>query len=150
MADDILNPSHHGLVAKIWTNVGWQDVRFRCLGPEADILLSASFSPSSGDAELGGRRVRPQCLTAREKALARAHRWRRMLESGEFATVQDLANAEKINSSYLARVLRLTLLAPDIVEEILDGRQPAGLQLEDLLAPFPVEWERQKSSFMIP
>ncbi|WP_246164191.1 hypothetical protein [Blastochloris sulfoviridis] len=77
------------------------------------------------------------------KALARAHRWRRMLESGEFATVQDLAAAEKINPSYLARVLRLTLLAPDIVEAILDGRQPAGLQLNDLLAPFPVEWERQ-------
>ncbi|NJO55584.1 MAG: hypothetical protein HC834_03620, partial [Rhodospirillales bacterium] len=78
------------------------------------------------------------------KALARAHRWRRMLESGEFATVQDLAAAEKINPSYLARILRLTLLAPYIVEAILDGRQPAGLQLDDLLAPFPVEWERQR------
>ncbi|NJO56771.1 MAG: hypothetical protein HC834_11115, partial [Rhodospirillales bacterium] len=78
------------------------------------------------------------------KALARAHRWRRMMESGEFATVQDLAAAEKINPSYIARILRLTLLAPDIVEAILDGRQPPELQLEDLLAPFPVEWERQR------
>jgi hypothetical protein len=81
------------------------------------------------------------------KALARAHRWKRMLESGEFATVQDLAAAEKINPSYLARVLRLTLLAPDIVEAILDGRQPAELQLEDLLVRFPVEWGRQVSNF---
>lgn len=84
------------------------------------------------------------------KALARAHRWRRMLESGAFATVQDLAAAEKINPSYIARILRLTLLAPDIVEAVLDGRQPVGLQLDDLLARFPVEWERQKSSFLIP
>ncbi|ALK08976.1 hypothetical protein [Blastochloris viridis] len=78
------------------------------------------------------------------KALARAHRWRRMLEGGEFATVQDLAAAEKINPSYLARILRLTLLAPDIVEAILDGRQPTSLQLDDLLVPLPVEWEGQR------
>lgn len=77
------------------------------------------------------------------KALARAHRWKRILESGEFATMEDLAAAEKINPSYLGRVLRLTLLAPDIVEGILDGRQPAGLQLETLFKPFPVEWGEQ-------
>jgi hypothetical protein len=81
------------------------------------------------------------------KALARAHRWKKQLDSGRFQTVQDLAEAEKINPSYIARVLRLTLLAPDIVEAILDGRQPAGLQLDDLLAPFPVEWAQQASSF---
>src|SRR5438093_12126870 len=74
------------------------------------------------------------------KALARAHRWKRMLESGEFATIEDLAAAEKINPSYLSRVLRLTQLAPDIVEAIFDGRQPAGLQLEALFKPFPVGW----------
>jgi hypothetical protein len=78
------------------------------------------------------------------KALARAHRWKKQLDSGRFQTVQDLAEAEKINPSYIARVLRLTLLAPCIVEVILDGRQPAGLQLDDLLAPFPVEWARQR------
>lgn len=81
------------------------------------------------------------------KALARAHRWKKQLDTGRFQTVQDLAEAEKINPSYIARVLRLTLLAPDIVEAILDGRQPPGLQLDHLLAPFPVEWERQASSF---
>jgi hypothetical protein len=82
------------------------------------------------------------------KALARAHRWKMQLDSGRFQTVQDLAEAEKINPSYIARVLRLTLLAPDIVEAILDGRQPAGLQLDDLLAPIPVEWDRQREAFM--
>ena len=78
------------------------------------------------------------------KALARAHRCKKEVDSGRYQTVQDLAGAEKINPSYIARVLRLTLLAPDIVEAILDGRQPAGLQLDDLLVPFPVEWERQR------
>ena len=84
------------------------------------------------------------------KALARAHRWKKQLDSGRFQTVQDLAETEKINPSYIARVLRLTLLAPDIVEAILDGRQPAGLQLDNLLAPFPVEWGAQKLAFLHP
>ena len=68
-------------------------------------------------------------LFAAEQAriVARAFRWRRMLETGQYATVKDLAAAEKINASYVCRVLRLTLLAPDLVEAILDGRQPAGL-----------------------
>ncbi|WP_372624320.1 hypothetical protein [Falsiroseomonas sp.] len=78
------------------------------------------------------------------KALARAFRWRRMMEAGRFATVKELAAAEKINSSYVSRVLRLTLLAPDIVEAILDGRQPEGMTLPRLMQPFPVEWERQR------
>lgn len=78
------------------------------------------------------------------KALARAHRWKKLLDTGRFQTVQDLAEAEKINASYIARILRLTLLAPAIVEAILDGRQPAGLQLDALLKPFPVEWELQR------
>lgn len=81
------------------------------------------------------------------KALARAHRWKRLLESGDYATIEELAAAEKINPSYLSRVLRLTLLAPGIVEAVLDGRQPTGLQLDDLLKPFPVEWEPQRQSF---
>ena len=77
------------------------------------------------------------------KALARAHRWRDMLESGEHATVRDLASAEAIDEVYLGRVLRLTLLAPGIVEAILAGTQPASLELQDLLRPFPADWENQ-------
>ena len=77
------------------------------------------------------------------KAVARAFRWRRMLEAGRFATINELSAAEKINSSYVSRVLRLTLLAPDIVEAILDGRQPEGMTLPALMEPFPVEWGRQ-------
>jgi hypothetical protein len=77
------------------------------------------------------------------KAVARAFRWRRMLESGRFAAINELAAAEKINASYVSRVLRLTLLAPDIVEAILDGRQPEGMTLPGLMKPFPVKWKRQ-------
>ena len=74
------------------------------------------------------------------KAIARAFRWREMLESGAHTTIAEIAAAEKINESYVGRVLRLTLLAPDIVEAILGGRQPAKVTLA-VLMPFPVEWE---------
>jgi hypothetical protein len=76
------------------------------------------------------------------KALARAHRWQRVLESGEYATLAELADAERISRSYVSRVLRLTSLAPEIVERILEGRPTAGLP--QLLQPFPVEWKRQR------
>ena len=81
------------------------------------------------------------------KALARAFRWRRLLEDCSYSTIKELAAAEKINASYLCRVLRLTLLAPDIVEAILDGRQPEGMTLPGLMEPFPVEWEAQRKAF---
>ena len=80
------------------------------------------------------------------KALARAFRWRKMLDEGVHATLEDLARAKGVNATYVSRILRLTLLAPDIVEAILDGRQPVELQLDDLLQGFPLEWERQPGS----
>ncbi|MBA3520272.1 MAG: hypothetical protein H0T75_22135 [Rhizobiales bacterium] len=83
------------------------------------------------------------------KALARAHRWQRMLQSGAFANVSELATAERINASYLSRVLRLTLLAPEVVEAILDGTQRAEITLALLMKPFPVEWERQHGAFRL-
>jgi hypothetical protein len=81
------------------------------------------------------------------KALARAFRWKRMLESGEFATIAELAEREGIAPSYMTRVLRLTLLAPDIVEAILDGRQGPEVTLARGLEPFPPSWSEQKSTF---
>ena len=77
------------------------------------------------------------------KAIARAFRWREMLENGTHATIAEIAAVEKINESYVGRVLRLTLLAPDMVEAILGGRQPAELTLAVLMRPFPVEWRAQ-------
>jgi hypothetical protein len=81
------------------------------------------------------------------KALARAFRWKRMLELGEFATVAELAEREGIASSYMTRVLRLTLLAPDIVEAILDGKQGPKVTLAQGLEPLPLAWQQQGSHF---
>ena len=64
-----------------------------------------------------------------------------MLDTGVHATLEELAKAKGVAPSYMSRVLRLTLLVPDIVEAILDGRQPAGLQLDDLLESFPLGWQ---------
>jgi len=77
------------------------------------------------------------------KALARAFRWKRMLESGDFATISDLAEREGIAPSYMTRVLRVTLLAPNIVEAILEGRQGAEVTLANLMDPFPMGWHEQ-------
>jgi hypothetical protein len=68
-----------------------------------------------------------------------------MLESGEHNSSAELAKAEKVNDSYLSRILRLTLVAPNIIEAILTGRQPSTLQLDDLLKPLPAMWARQNS-----
>lgn len=77
------------------------------------------------------------------KAIVRAHRWRDMLESGRYATVRDLAKAEAINESYLGRILRLTLLSPTLTEAVLEGKQPAAQELDDLLKQFTVERDKQ-------
>lgn len=81
------------------------------------------------------------------KALARAFRWKRMLETGEFATIAELARREGIAPSYMTRVLRLTLLAPDIVEAILDGRQVPAVTLSRVLEGLPLVWEFQFNCF---
>ena len=88
---------------------------------------------------------RPRVDNALVKALARAFRWQRMLDEGVCGTIEELAKRERVNRGYMSRVLRLTLLAPDIVEAILDGRQPEGMRLEDLLDGFPVEWDEQRN-----
>jgi hypothetical protein len=88
--------------------------------------------------------VRRHIDNAMVKAIARAFRWREMLESGTHATIAEIAAAEKINESYIGRVLRLTLLAPDIVEAILNGRQPADVTLAVLMKPFALEWTEQR------
>ena len=80
------------------------------------------------------------------KAVARAFRWRQMLETGRYGTIDELAAAEKINSSYVSRVLRLTLLAPATVEAILDGQQPEGMSLPGLMKGVEVVWTGQRWS----
>ena len=77
------------------------------------------------------------------KALARGFRWRKLLETGDFATIEEIAASERINPSYVSRVLRMTLLAPEIVEAILAGQQPEGLTMARAMQPFPVGWKCQ-------
>ena len=85
----------------------------------------------------------PRIDNALLKALARAHRWRRMIENGEHASITDLAKAEGVNQSYACRMLRLSLLAPSIVTAILNGRHDSDVMLKQLMKPLPVRWEEQ-------
>jgi len=87
-----------------------------------------------------GRRIDSALI----KAIARAHRWKRMLESGGYASITELAEAEKINQSYLCRILRLNLLAPDIAEGALNGTLSPEFTLERAMKPLPVGWEDQR------
>ena len=94
-------------------------------------------------------RPQPRIDNALLKALARAHRWRRMIESGEFASITELAKAESVNQSYACRVLRLSLLAPSIVTGILDGRHDTDVMLKQLMKPLPVRWDEQIAMLQI-
>ena len=82
------------------------------------------------------------------KSLARGFRWRKLLETGNFSTIEEIAEVENINPSYVSRVLRLTLLAPEIVEATLAGRQPEELTMARAMQPFPAEWARQDCSWV--
>ena len=78
------------------------------------------------------------------KALGRAWRWQRMLGEGVYTSVSEIGDAENISKSYVSRILRLALLAPDIVEAILVGRTDQALMLERLERPLPASWEEQR------
>jgi hypothetical protein len=99
------------------------------LGPDG-----AAISAAGGSQRLDNSMV---------KAIARAFRWREMLENGSYATIAEIAEDEKINESYVGRILRLTLLAPAVVEAIVDARHPPDLTLATLMRPFPTVWGEQ-------
>jgi hypothetical protein len=102
-------------------------------------------SPKAGRAPRTSFRPAPRQRTenALLKALARAHRWRRMIETAEYASITELAKAEKVNQSYACRMLRLTLLAPSLIVEILNGQHESDLMLKQIMKPFPVHWNEQ-------
>jgi hypothetical protein len=95
------------------------------------------IAPDGGDAWAPAR---PRPDEALIRAIVRAHRWKRLLEQGKYRSTAELLEAEGLTRSFVNRLLRLTLLAPDIVECILDGRQQKGLQLEDLTRTLPGAW----------
>lgn len=96
----------------------------------------------NGTVPAGSRRFQVDSVLV--KALARGFRWRRLLDDGTYATIKEIAAKERIDCSYVADVLRLTLLAPDIVETILNGRQPQGWQLQHFRRTFPLAWQAQR------
>jgi hypothetical protein len=81
------------------------------------------------------------------KALVRAHRWRRRIESGRVKSITDRAEQEGVTDAYVCRLLPLACLAPDIVEAILDGRQPKGLKLVEMLGNGPLAWNTQRKTW---
>ena len=127
------------------------DVRLSHDGRSLTVRVPMAFTKRGGrklvispDGAPSWAPLRGRVDNAMVKAVARAFRWRKLLESGRYVTVDELAAAEKINTSYVSRVLRLTLLAPEIVEAILDGRQPVDTTLAVLMRPFAVGWREQR------
>ena len=105
----------------------------------------------------GGRKemVLPPSATAQAKidgtlvkALARTFRWKRMLDSGTFTSVTEIAAHEKLSFTYISRVVRLSLLAPDIVDAIMAGHQPPTMMLANLLDDVPADWQMQRALWL--
>jgi hypothetical protein len=105
--------------------------RKRIVAPDGSAIVPAS---------------KPQPDGTLVKALARAWRWQRLLDDGVYASVSDIGDAENISKSYVSRILRLALLAPDIVEAILAGSSDQGTILEQLERPQPASWEEQRQN----
>lgn len=112
--------------------------RKQIIGPDGAPVRAGQESPgvetTSGDPAL-------------VKALARAFRWQRMLEDGRYASIRELAATEGVDRSYVGRLLKLTLLAPDLVANALDGRQTPSVAVAALLEPFPLCWRSQGELF---
>ncbi len=109
------------------------------------------ISPDGVAMPAGGRTPADIAVTrgdpALVKALARAFRWKRMLDDGRYGSIRELAKAENVNRAYVARMLNLTLLAPSLVEAVLDGRQPEGLTLPAVIEDVPPIWADQTAAW---
>ena len=102
------------------------------------------IAPDGGDAWAPAKQRSDETLI---RALARAHRWKRMLDERRYRSAGELADAEGVTRSFVTRLLRLTLLAPDIAEAILDGRQAKAMALEELKGSMSSVWEEQRERF---
>lgn len=97
-------------------------------------------SQAGGD---GSRETRTGINTELATAIAKAYRWQDQLESGEYATLEDLATANGVDRTYIGRLLKLTSLSPDLVDEILEGNEPSGVSLRQLRKGIPTIWNEQ-------
>jgi len=107
-------------------------------GGRKEVILPDHLIPEQSPAQ------KPTVQDSLVIALARAHRWKTLMENGRFGSVEELAHALKMDSSYVGRILRLTLLAPDIITAILEGREPSGLSLGMLTKTLPMDWVEQR------
>ena len=103
------------------------------------------FAPQALDGEVPDSP--PEVQTAVVQALGRAFSWSEAMERGAFRSVSDLARNLDVDNAYVVRILKLTTLAPDIIEAILNGEEPAGLSLAQLIRAFPMDWEQQRALF---
>ncbi|MGD9216948.1 MAG: hypothetical protein PVJ84_19205 [Desulfobacteraceae bacterium] len=103
------------------------------------------FAPNALDGEIPGAAVPIQAAVI--QALARAFSWAEILETGQVKSISELARNLEVDSSYVTRILKLTTLAPDIVEAIINGEEPDGLSLAKLIQSFPEEWNEQRALF---
>jgi hypothetical protein len=115
------------------------------------LIISDAGEKSGGGLSFGPPTHAPQQRTenALLKAVAKAHRWRRKIENGEYDSITELAKAENVNQSYACRILRLTLLAPAVVTAILNGRYSSDLMLKQIMKPLPVSWNEQCAQLSI-
>lgn len=112
-------------------------------GGRKEVIMPQAFA--------SGMPERPAHQEALVIALARAHRWQRLFDEGKFETITELAEAIGLDRSYVARISRLTLLAPDIVEAILMGNEPSGLSFRRIMESLTMVWERQRDGLrMLP
>jgi len=118
-------------------------MKFKRRGGRKEIIVPKGYE--------GKTSTKQQAQNALVVAIARAHIWRDLLESGEAKTIAKIARANKVDGSYVSRILDLSLLAPDIIEAILDGKEPSGLSLTTLTCRNPpVLWEDQRQAYGFP
>ena len=98
----------------------------------------------------GARPTNSPAQTPLLTAVARAFHWQDLLDSARYASITELAKALELDRSYVGRILRLTLLAPDIVETLAQGRERNGLSLQELTQRVPVSWDEQRETFGVP
>lgn len=125
----VFETGDHGLVVDV-------PLKLKKRAGRKEVILTDAFSDGAIE-----RMPHQEALVI---ALARAHRWQRLLDEGKFKSVSDLAREIGLDPSFAARLLRLTLLAPDVVDAILAGEEPSGLSLTMLTKQLPVCWNAQK------
>jgi hypothetical protein len=134
MTSATLQNEDHGIVVNV-------PLKLKKRGGRKEVILPQAFASDSP--------MRPSHQEALVIAIARAHRWQKLLDEGKFKSVSDLAREIGLDPSFAARLLRLTLLAPDIIEAILIGDEPSGLSLTQLTKQLPMTWEEQRRALGI-